>query len=1354
MPTGNWGASTASPSAPGPWCAPATGSTLPTAPGAGEPASPAPAPAPASEPAVDAPFSTLPDESAHPGLVKVFFDAQHDYLRDGVYLLAALVVGPEGERVILEHTTAPVDPAAEGDLLERWVPRVYGAVVAMARTPEAFVHLYAYSRQDQSILLAALRRHVGRLPAIGALFDLLTDDGALARVSPLAQPMISFLAEEVRDRRTLDVTCTSLHAVATRMGFRWQGTTPSGRPADFQRRFRARVFDGRRLVDLPPRPSAAPNGRQAPGGPGQRAWIESAARFRSQIPLEYAYGAWGALPAPTGDLQARLLQPYTGTTWDELAGFAVHRLRALLHMEQRLGPKSRFAGKRRLPLLDLTERQPRPAGAPPRPAGLPPDRAPRPPAGAAPGLRPAGGAPGADGAGDAPGVPGVREPPGGPGPRQRAPPLRAPRPRPPPRGASPALRGGRLGGGQPPPRQPANRRAGLRPGRFPQTLPRPARAPGHGGVHHPRGPGGPARPRWPRRGTARRPGHCASPWPSSPSPSATASSPSPTAPGTPCTPGARYVVDEMADDLNGDKLLAACRAAANPDLLPNPLLRWITRAEQEAQPEQAQEQEQGPAVAVAGSAPAPASVMESLLQTIDAVERAAGAPGPTPRQREAIAGGPVQAGWPVLLIQGPPGSGKSHTLGWTVLAHLAAAHLSGASGCRVAVSSKTHNAIRIVLASVAQKLARLRRHAPHSPFAQALTRLRVVKAGGPGGEEAPEQAPSATPEGVPEKTPEETPEETPAIEPFDPYARREEIEALLATPWLVLGATPGGLYSLQKYRPEGGRDVPWDERPFHLVVLDEASQVNVPEALLACAFVRPDGRAIVVGDHRQMPPIVAVSWNEEARRTVVDSEVYRSVFDFLRARPFPRVGLDQSFRLPSRLAAFLEELVYRQDGIPFYSRRQERLPPCPTGDPYVDAVLHPAHPVVVVEHEESASHQVSPVELELLTPILHTCTEGLGLDGATGIGVVVPHRAQRALLRARFPALAAGNAIDTVERFQGGEREVIVVSATASDPDYILSEADFLLNPNRLNVALSRPRRKLIVIASGTLLRLLTSDPDLFEQATLWKRLRYAFASAPLWAGARAGTAVRVFGAPAGTWNGKGSVFGDQPGRLRGRAMRRTLVRGYRLGRLTGRTLRMTLVRGYGPLGAAARGPQGPALDGCAGPPGAARTASPDETCSLMRGDPPLRAQAPRPLGSQGALPARGPRRCARPASPRAEPLWRGGSRLAAPGGGPQRVVPAHKRAPRAAAILRAALAQKLFPRFPWAARLLRCSCSWVLVLAIRRGRGGASPGSAAAPARCPGAGSAPARGGRPGLRGPGPGRRSAPPPAWRGPPP
>jgi hypothetical protein len=1023
---------------PGPAGAPGVPGAPPgtpgTAGGAGPGAEPEARPA-EREPAIDAPFSTLPDEAAHPGLVKVFFDAQHDYVRDGVYLLAALVQGPEGERVVLERTAGPVDREAEGDLLERWVPRVYGAVVAASGASEAFVHLYTFSRQDQSVLLAALRRHVGRLPAIGALFDLLTDDGALARISPLAQPMLSFLSEEVRERRTLDLTCTSLQAVASRMGFRWTGparpapgaTGGSVRAVDFQRRFRARVFDGRRLVPLDD-----PNGR--------RTWIESAARFRSQIPLEYAYGAWEALPASTQSLQARLLQPYVGIAWDELEGFAVHRLRALVHVEERLRPKSRFAGKQRLPLLDLTAVATAPPGIPralqdflliehhARTQEL---------------------------------LLGFAQPV-----ERRVQTGRAM--------LLECLEYRELGGGQ----ARATGRVvfeplGLDPVLAAQALRFDA---GSWVVVNPHAETTPSRLRHGRL--------------------ATVESVTREADGSGALrvelalkplsfgdrafaythrsrdslrPGDHYTVDEMADDLNGDKLLAACRAAGDPNLRPNALLRWIEAA----------------GAAGAGAPPPPVA---SLLETIAAVEAAAGGAGPTARQREAIAGG----GGSVLLIQGPPGSGKSHTLGWAVLVRLAAARLAGAPALRVAVSSKTHNAIGIVLSSVAEKLARLRRHAPDSAFAAALSDLRLVKVGS---EDA--AAPGTGAE---------------ALHVFDPYLSRGEIESLLATPWLVLGATPGGLYNLQKYRPTGGKDLPWEDRPFGLVVLDEASQVNVPEALLACAFLDPHGQAVVVGDHRQMPPIVAVTWNEEARRTVVDNEVYGSVFDFLRARPFRRVGLDESFRLPSRLAAFLEEIIYRQDGIPFYSRRDDPLPRHPTGDSYVDAVLDPRHPVVVVEHEDSASQQVSQVELDLLTPLLETCAGPLGLDGASGIGVVVPHRAQRALLRARFPALAAANAIDTVERFQGGERDVIVVSATASDPDYILSEADFLLNPNRLNVALSRPRRKLIVVASGVLLRLLTSDPDLFEQATLWKRLRYAFASAPLWAGTRAGTTARVFG--------------------------------------------------------------------------------------------------------------------------------------------------------------------------------------------------------------------------------------------------
>ncbi len=54
--------------------------------------------------------------------------------------------------------------------------------------------------------------------------------------------------------------------------------------------------------------------------------------------------------------------------------------------------------------------------------------------------------------------------------------------------------------------------------------------------------------------------------------------------------------------------------------------------------------------------------------------------------------------------------------------------------------------------------------------------------------------------------------------------------------------------------------------------------------------------------------------------------------------------------------------------------------------------------------------------------------------------------------------------IDTVERIQGAEREVILFGFTCSDPDQVLSE--FLNNPNRLNIAITRTRHKPIVVGS------------------------------------------------------------------------------------------------------------------------------------------------------------------------------------------------------------------------------------------------------------------------------------------------
>jgi superfamily I DNA and/or RNA helicase len=273
-----------------------------------------------------------------------------------------------------------------------------------------------------------------------------------------------------------------------------------------------------------------------------------------------------------------------------------------------------------------------------------------------------------------------------------------------------------------------------------------------------------------------------------------------------------------------------------------------------------------------------------------------------------------------------------------------------------------------------------------------------------------------------------------------------------------------------------------------------------------------EGQAIVVGDHRQMPPILTHDWKHEPRRGAQDTRIYASTFESLRDRDFPIVGLDRSFRLHAMTAGFLDQHVYAADAVGFHSRRTDLLGMCAAADGHVAAALLPDYPIVVIEHAEHDSLKRNDTEIAILAPIIAAARDELELDPEDGLGIVVPHRAQRAALNTLFPDLAAAGAIDTVERFQGGERDLILLSATASDPEFVLSEARFLLNPNRLNVAISRPRKKLVVVGSTTIFRLVPPDMEVFESALLWKRLRYEFSAEVLWEGEIAGTGVRVSG--------------------------------------------------------------------------------------------------------------------------------------------------------------------------------------------------------------------------------------------------
>lgn len=95
----------------------------------------------------------------------------------------------------------------------------------------------------------------------------------------------------------------------------------------------------------------------------------------------------------------------------------------------------------------------------------------------------------------------------------------------------------------------------------------------------------------------------------------------------------------------------------------------------------------------------------------------------------------------------------------------------------------------------------------------------------------------------------------------------------------------------------------------------------------------------------------------------------------------------------------------------------------------------------------------------------------------TKIGVVVPFRRQARLIRRVLRQKEELNAriselvIDTVERMQGQERELVIVGMTASDPVFLQNREEFIFQPNRLNVAVTRARSKLIILASVNVVR-------------------------------------------------------------------------------------------------------------------------------------------------------------------------------------------------------------------------------------------------------------------------------------------
>jgi hypothetical protein len=81
--------------------------------------------------------------------------------------------------------------------------------------------------------------------------------------------------------------------------------------------------------------------------------------------------------------------------------------------------------------------------------------------------------------------------------------------------------------------------------------------------------------------------------------------------------------------------------------------------------------------------------------------------------------------------------------------------------------------------------------------------------------------------------------------------------------------------------------------------------------------------------------------------------------------------------------------------------------------------------------------------------------------------------------------------VDTVEKLQGKERQVILVSYGVADEEYAAAEVEFLLSRNRFNVAVTRAERKLVVFCSNTVLDLVPTDRIVLLESMMLKEFRH-----------------------------------------------------------------------------------------------------------------------------------------------------------------------------------------------------------------------------------------------------------------------
>ena len=244
------------------------------------------------------------------------------------------------------------------------------------------------------------------------------------------------------------------------------------------------------------------------------------------------------------------------------------------------------------------------------------------------------------------------------------------------------------------------------------------------------------------------------------------------------------------------------------------------------------------------------------------------------------------------------------------------------------------------------------------------------------------------------------------------------------------------------------------ELPLDVLMVDEAGQLALADVLAAATSARS---LVLLGDPNQLPQVSQGSHPEGAERSVLQ----HLLGEDLTVPPDRGLFLAQTWRLRPELCAFTSDAYYegRLDHAPETAGRSLEVGNGPVWLP----VEHVGRSQSSVEEADAIAAAVGELVGSPFTDV-----DGTSRPLEEGeVLVVAPYNAQVRMLRSRLPA---GVPVGTVDKFQGQQAPVVLVSMASSAPDDAPRGIGFAFDRHRFNVATSRAQCRAVLVCSPRLL--------------------------------------------------------------------------------------------------------------------------------------------------------------------------------------------------------------------------------------------------------------------------------------------